>query len=80
MAQSKPSFTNLKVSNGKNVVGIFSARSTVTVLKPFYNPSTSSFRAIDANSTEWLCTGLITGQLFFCSQHNLDSSQPYACQ
>lgn len=79
LAQTKPSYTNLSITNNKNVVGIFSARSTVTVVKKIYNTSTPTFRAIDNNSTKELCTGPITGPLFFCSQHNLDALQTYYC-
>ena len=78
LAQTKPNFTNLSVTNNKNVIGIFSARQTVLIVKPFAVPFINS-RAIDSESTKELCTGAITGNLFFCSGHNLDSGQSYHC-
>ncbi len=76
LAQTKPSFTNLTITNDKNVVGIFSSRCTVKIEKLI----SSSFRVLDLNSTKELCTGSITGQLFFCSQRNDDSQQTFSCQ
>jgi hypothetical protein len=74
LAQSKPTFTNLSVSNGKRVVGIFSSRQTVTYYKPFYtSPQQAYIRAIDKKSTRELCTGPITGFLLFCSNHPGDN-------
>lgn len=78
LAQTKPNFTNLTVSNNKNVIGIFSARQTVVIVKNFAIPFINS-RAIDSESTRELCTGTITGNLLFCSGHNLDSGESYHC-
>jgi hypothetical protein len=84
LAQSKPIYTNLKVNNGNSVVGIFSSRQTVTIVKQFsyigvnQNPS-----CLSSNSRKELCTGNIskyTSDLLFCSDHNLDANQLYHCQ
>jgi hypothetical protein len=84
LAQSKPTYTNLSVTNGKRVVGIFSSRQTVTYYKPFYtSPQQAYIRAIDKKSTRELCSGPITGFLFFCSNHPGDNvvgqEESFAC-
>lgn len=84
LAQSKPTYTNLSVSNGKRVVGIFSSRQTVTYYKPFYtSPQQAYIRAIDKKSTRELCIGPITGFLLFCSNHPGDNvvgqEESFAC-
>ena len=84
LAQSKPSYTNLSVTNGKRVVGIFSSRQTVKVFKPFYtSPQQAYIRAIDKKSTRELCQGPITGTYLFCSNHPGDNivgqEESYAC-
>ena len=54
LAQSKPTYTNLNVTNGKRVVGIFSSRQTVTYYKPFYtSPQQAYIRAIDKKTTRY---------------------------
>lgn len=81
LAQSKPTYTNLTASGGHPVIGIFSARQTVRINSVFYNPSASGFvRCLDKISSERLCTGNVTGNLFFCSQHSADAAEPWACQ
>ncbi len=85
LAQSKPTYTNLTVSGTKRVVGIFSARQTLTIWKPFYvGPQQAYIRSLGSKSTEELCEGSITGNLFFCSDHPGDLGgavpKPYACQ
>ena len=85
LAQSKPSYTNLSVSNGKRVVGIFSSRQTIKIFKPFYVSAQQAFiRAIDKKSTRELCQGPITGTLLFCSNHPGDNvvnqEEAFACQ
>lgn len=85
LAQSKPSYTNLSVTNGKRVVGIFSSRQTVKIYKPFYtSPQQAYIRAIDKKSTRELCQGPITGTYLFCSNHPGDNvvgqEESYACQ
>ncbi len=84
LAQSKPTYTNLSVTNGKRVVGIFSSRQTLSFYKPFFVSAQQAFiRAIDKNSTRVLCIGTITGNLLFCSNHPGDNvatnPEPYAC-
>ncbi len=84
LAQTKPSYTNLSVSNGKRVVGIFSSRQTISSFKPFFVGAGQAYlRAIDKKSTKELCTGPITGLLLFCSDHPgdnvLNQEEPYAC-
>lgn len=85
LAQSKPSYTNLSVSNGKRVVGIFSSRQTIKIFKPFYVSAQQAFiRAIDKKSTRELCQGPVTGTLLFCSNHPGDNvvnqEEAFACQ
>jgi hypothetical protein len=85
LAQSKPSYTNLSVTNGKRVVGIFSSRQTLKIFKPFYtSPQQAYIRAIDKKSTRELCQGPITGTYLFCSNHPGDNivnqEESYACQ
>jgi len=84
LAQSKPTYTNLSVTNGKRVVGIFSSRQTVTYYKPFYtSPQQAYIRAIDKKSTRELCNGPITGFYLFCSNHPGDNvvgqEESFAC-
>jgi hypothetical protein len=84
LAQNKPSYTNLTVTNGKRVVGIFSSRQTLTFYKPFFTSAQQAFiRAIDKKSTRELCQGPISGNLFFCSNHPGDNvvnqQEPFAC-
>ena len=84
LAQSKPTYTNLAVSNDRRVVGIFSSRQTLKVFKPFYVSSAQAYiRAIDKKSTRELCIGPITGPLFFCSDHPGDNvvnqQESFAC-
>ena len=81
LAQSKPTFTNLTATNGARVVGIFSARQTVSYYKPFYDISIPSLRCLSKPSTQALCLGPVTGGLFFCSDHPSDiaSNESYIC-
>jgi hypothetical protein len=76
LAQTKPSYTNLSITKDKYVVGLFSARQTVTVVKAFSNPP---FSCLDQKSRRELCTGNITGTLSFCSTVNLDALENYYC-
>lgn len=80
LAQSKPTYTNLTVSGDYRVVGIFSARYTQSKELFYINPSNSSLRMMTVKSVIELCTGGITGELFFCSQHPGDLSTSYSCQ
>lgn len=85
LSQSKPSYTNLTVTNGKRVVGIFSSRQTLKFYRPFFtNAAQAYIRAIDKKSTRELCQGPITGLLLFCSNHPGDNvvgaEESYACQ
>jgi hypothetical protein len=74
LAQSKPTYTNLSVTNDKRVVGIFSSRQTLRIFKPFYVSTAQAYiRAIDKKSTRELCQGPITGLLMFCSNHPGDN-------
>jgi len=82
LAQSKPTFTNLTCSDGRQAIGIFTSRNTVTQTKVDWNPGTPSARAIDTKSVRELCTGAITGSLLFCSDNPIDinNSESYTCQ
>jgi|APGre2960657404_1045060.scaffolds.fasta_scaffold11388_2 hypothetical protein len=79
LAQSKPSFTNLSVNANHKVVGIFSSRYTHSIEKTYINPSNANLRMMATKSVEELCTGPITGNLFFCSQHIGDVLTSYYC-
>jgi hypothetical protein len=79
LAQNKPTFTNLSTSDGRRVVGLFSARSTVSQFKPEWVNASPYYRAIDVNSVKELCTGQITGGLLFCSDHPADQNTSYYC-
>jgi hypothetical protein len=84
LAQSKPTYTNLSVTNNKRVVGIFSSRQTLKIFKPFFiSPAQAYIRAIDKKSTRELCIGPISGSLFFCSDHPGDNivnqEESFAC-
>ncbi len=84
LAQTKPSYTNLSVTNNKKVVGIFSSRQTFSIFKPFFTSAQQAYiRAIDKKSTKELCTGPITGFLLFCSDHPGDNvigqEEAFAC-
>ena len=85
LSQSKPTYTNLTITNGKGVVGIFSSRQTLRFYRSFFtNAAQAYIRAIDKKSTRELCLGPITGLLLFCSNHPGDnvvgSEESYACQ
>ncbi|MEJ6588623.1 MAG: hypothetical protein QNL43_02365 [Crocinitomicaceae bacterium] len=84
LAQNKPTYTNLDVTNGYRVIGIFSSRQTIKTYKPFYiSPQQAFIRAIDKKSTRELCEGPITGLLRFCSKHPADNifgnEETFAC-
>jgi hypothetical protein len=79
LAQNKPFYTNLTVSEGSRVVGIFSSRYTYSVDKPYINPFNNSLRMLTVESVVELCQGPITGDLFFCSQHPADIGTNYYC-
>ena len=82
LAQNKPTFTNLSASDGRRVVGLFSARNTIIQEKPEWKPVLPYYRAIDGASIRELCTGGITGMLLFCSDHPNDilAGESYVCQ
>ena len=77
LAQTKPSYTNLKVSNDKNVIGIFSARQTITIERPFKNSMLANVTCLDHKSRKELCTGITTGNLFFKSNFSQDALQSF---
>ena len=78
LAQSKPSYTNVSCSDGRQAIGIFTSRNKLVQTKI----SNTSTRAIDDKSTKELCTGPITGALQFCSDNQLDINNgvSYICQ
>ena len=82
LAQTKPTYTNLTVTNDHRVIGLFSSRFTYTIERFFINPNPllSNFRLITQKSTEELCKGAITGNYLFCSQHPADNLMSYSCQ
>lgn len=84
LAQTKPTFTNLTATNDRKVVGIFSARSTITISKEdwiLFGVSTYKV-AIDKNSMKELGIGSLTGSLLFCTdnpQYNIGTPEQYFC-
>ncbi len=76
IAQTKPTYTNLTVTEGHEVVGIFTSRRTYKSYKANYNNNAPALRLIDNRSMRELSTGPITGNLLFCSENILDSSNP----
>ena len=84
LAQNKPTYTNLEVTNDYRVIGIFSSIQTIKTYRPFYiSPQQAFIRAIDKKSTQELCEGQITGLLHFCSKHPADNvlgnEESFAC-
>ena len=82
LAQSKPIYTNLSVTDGYRVIGIFSSVQTIKTYRPFYiSPQQAFIRSLDKNSTRELCEGPITGFLQFCSDHPADNAndESFAC-
>ncbi len=81
LAQNKPTYTNLSCSDGRTVIGLFSARNTIYQTKNKWENVPPYPRAIDKNSTRELCIGPLTGSLLFCSDHPLDISagESYIC-
>jgi len=82
LAQSKKEYTNLIVSNGMRVKGIFASRNNIIVQKvPFKQYSASNyFRAIDQSSMMELCQGQYTGNLNFCSAVPSDFKETFFCK
>ena len=84
LAQTKPTYTNLEVTNDYRVIGIFSSIQTIKTFRPFYvSPQQAFIRAIDKKSTQELCEGPITGLLQFCSKNPADNvvgnEESFAC-
>lgn len=71
LAQNKPIFTNLTATNDRRVIGIFSARTSVSISKKDWAQLIpgSYTTAIDQNSFKELYQGAITGGLLFCSDN-----------
>ena len=76
LAQSKPNYTNLKVSEGNNVIGIFSSRQTLKISKKYFTPS-FNYSCLSSKSREYLCIGAITGNLSFKSNHSADINKSF---
>ncbi len=76
LTQSKPNYTNLKVTEGNNVIGLFSSKETVKIVKKFYIPLQNP-SCLSAKGREFLCIGNITGDLLFKSSHGADASKSY---
>lgn len=73
LAQTKPTFTNLKITEGHNVIGILAARQTVRYYKPA-TAASSIVQTLDKKSRRELCIGPKTGNLSFCSRHTADQA------
>lgn len=84
LAQTKPTFTNLTATNDRKIVGIFSARSTITLTKvDWILFGVSAYKtAIDKNSMKELGIGSLTGSLLFCTdnpQYSVGTPEQYFC-
>lgn len=82
LAQNKPTFTNLITSDGRGAIGLFSSRYKVSQTKIKWQNFQPYTRGIDKNSVIELCTGPITGNLLFCSDHPTDiaNGESFVCQ
>ncbi len=79
LAQNKPQATNLKVTGGYKVLGVFASRTTLTVYKNATG-LTPMIQALDKKSRRELCVGPLTGLLGFCSDHQADNlSETWGC-
>jgi len=78
LAQTKPTFTNLKITEGFTVLGIFASRQTNVVYKNAVGP-TAFVQALDKKSRRELCVGPTTGALSFCSNHTGDGTETWHC-
>lgn len=78
LAQSKPSYTNVTCSDGRQAIGVFTSRNKLIQAKI----ANSTTRVIDDKSTKELCTGPITGALLFCSDNiqDINNGVSYICQ
>lgn len=81
LAQNKPTFTNLSATNDHPVIGIFSSRQTVKIVKAPFIQSQAIIRSLDKNSTRELCIGPISGPCLFCSQHpgDISNGESFIC-
>lgn len=75
LAQNKPIFTNITVSDGRRALGLFSSRNKSIQHKV----ENSAVRAISKPSMRQLCTGTITGNLLFCSEFAADNVESFFC-
>jgi hypothetical protein len=73
LAQNKPDFTNLDITSGYKVIGVFSARNILKVFKPATG-GVAFIRAMDQASVRALCIGPVTGTYLFCSNHTADAT------
>ena len=78
LAQTKPNYTNLKISNDNYVIGIFSSRQTVTIVKPF-SITLQNSSCLSQKSRQELCEGVTTSGLLFCSDNNFDANKSFYC-
>lgn len=81
LAQTKKEYTNLSITNGMRVKGLFSSRNNIIVQKSAYKQYSPSYyyRAIDQSSMKELCQGQYTGGLNFCSDVPSDSKESFFC-
>ena len=80
IAQSKITYTNLTATNNRNVLGIFTARTTVSLSKKEnLVVNGAQLSAIDKNSMRELCKGPITGLLLFCAPSSVYQAEDYYC-
>jgi hypothetical protein len=75
LAQNKPKFTNLTITEGHSVIGIFASRQTYKSYRPAISAQ-SQVQALDSKSRRELSIGPTTGALGFCSRHVSDKFVP----
>jgi hypothetical protein len=81
LAQNKPSYSNLSVSNGHRVIGIFASRFYESIYKPKVTLFAGvALGCLNNPSMKELCQGQITGTLRFCSDNAADQNQSYFCK
>jgi len=72
LAQNKPQYTNMTANEGYKVVGIFAARTTLSIYKDA-RAASAAVQALDKKSRRELCAGPLTANLGFCSDHPADN-------
>lgn len=80
IAQNKMTYTNLTATNERNVLGIFTARTTF-IREKRENVTVNGYQmtAVDLNTMRELCKGTHTGLLNFCTPDVQYQAQNFFC-